>query len=71
MTERLVARFKLLMEWNNVAESRNKTLNRTTILSPVSAVDSGRSNPSTRRMPPASRASQGREAGNMPSAFEA
>ena len=25
MTERLVALFKLLMEWNNVAESRNKT----------------------------------------------
>ena len=25
MTERLVALFKLLMEWNNVAESRNTT----------------------------------------------
>ncbi len=25
MTERLVALFKLLMEWNNVAESPNKT----------------------------------------------
>gem|GEM_PF-6359814 len=25
MTERLVTLFKLLMEWNNVAESRNTT----------------------------------------------